>query len=73
MPTIPINSYDNWTWYYYSFEYKDQMASWLDRNGNKLIEMGLSMGYNSTVNRGSDFYVDDLIVRKITSGVEIKY
>ncbi len=73
MPTIRINTYDDWTWYYYQFEYRDQMASWLDRNGNKLIEMGMAIGYNSTVSGGTDFYVDDFVVRKITSGVEINY
>lgn len=73
MPSIPVNTYNDWTWYYYSFDYKDQMASWLDRNGNKLIEMGMAIGYNSTVNSATDFYVDDFVVRKITSGTEINY
>ena len=71
LPTIAANAYTNWSWYYYPFDYTSEMASWVDRSGNKLIEVGMSTGYNSTINGGTDLYIDDFTVTKIATSTKV--
>ena len=73
LPAIPSGATDDWTMYSYTFQYTPEMASWLDKNGNKMIEFGLSIGYNSTGARPTSFYVDDFTVTKILTNGQVSF
>lgn len=66
LPSIASGEHPKWTWYYYPFQYSAENASWLDSAGRKIIEVGISMGYNSTGDSGTDLYIDDFIVKRIS-------
>ena len=71
MPSIGAGNYNNWTWYYYPFDYTKEMSSWVDRSNNKLIEIGMAMGYNPTLNGATDLYIDDFTVRKVATSTQV--
>ncbi len=73
LPAIPSGTTDDWTMYSYTFQYTPEMASWLDKSGKKLIEVGLSIGYNSTSAQGTNFYFDDFTVTKILSNGQVSF
>jgi hypothetical protein len=73
MTAIPAGTIDDWTLYSYTFQYTPDMEKWLDKNGNKKMEIGLSIGYNSTGNKGTDFYIDDFTVTKVLNTGKVTF
>ena len=73
MPNIPTGTYKDWTWYYYPFGYDSNISSWLNKEYKKMIEVGLSIGYNSTMTDGTDLYIDDFTVKKIATTTQVIY
>ena len=72
LTSIPAGTKDDWTLYSYTFQYTPEMDSWVDKNNNKKIELGLSVGYNST-GAGTDLYVDDFTVTKVLSSGQVTF
>src|SRR5574344_1889537 len=48
------------------------MDTWLNSAGKKIIELGLSIGYNST-GLGTDLYIDDFTVTKVLSTGQVTF
>lgn len=69
---IPAGVFDDWTLYSYNFQYTPEMDSWLNSVGKKMMEVGLSIGYNSTLD-GTDFYVDDFSVTKVLDTGQVAF
>lgn len=72
MTAIPKGNVDDWTLYSYTFQYTPEMDSWLNSAGKKAIEIGMSIGYNSTLT-GTDLYIDDFTVTKILNTGQITF
>ena len=73
LPKISSGEYSDWSWYYYPFSYNPAMASWLKRDYSKMMEIGVSIGYNSTGSTGTNLYIDDFTVKRIYTAAEIKF
>lgn len=72
LPSINAGTYGDWTLYSYTFIYTPEMTTWLDKNGHKIIEVGMSIGYNNT-GAGTDFYVDDFTMTKVNPNGEVVF
>lgn len=73
MTAIPEGSVDDWTLYSYTFQYTPEMDKWLDKNGQKKMEIGLSVGYNNTSAAGTDLYIDDFTVTKVLNTGKVTF
>lgn len=72
LTSIPSGTIDDWTLYSYTFQYTPEMDTWLDSNGKKIIELGLSIGYNPT-GAGTDLYIDDFTVTKVLNTGQVTF
>lgn len=72
MASIAAGTTNDWVLYSYTFQYTPEMASWLDVSGNKLMEIGLLAGYNST-GAGTDFFIDDFEITKILNNGQVTF
>ncbi len=72
LTSIPISSTSDWTLYSYTFKYTPEMDTWLNASGQKMIELGLSVGYNST-KTGTDLYIDDFTVTKVLNTGQVTF
>jgi hypothetical protein len=73
LTSIPAGDANDWTLYSYTFQYTPEMDTWLTNTGAKMIELGMSIGYNPTGAGGTDFYVDDFTVTKILNTGQITF
>jgi len=64
--SISSGIYSEWQTFFQTFEYNDKMSLWLTRDYNKMIRLSISMSYADTVAMGSDFYIDDFSLIKIS-------
>ena len=69
LPAISSGLASDWTLYSYTFQYTPEMASWLGNNGQQMLKLGLSIGYNRTSAVGTNFFIDDFsVVKNLTNG-----
>lgn len=72
LTSILASTINDWTLYSYTFQYTPEMDTWLNINGKKAIEIGMSIGYNPT-GSGTDLYIDDFTVTKILNTGQVKF
>jgi len=72
LTSIPSGTVSDWTLYSYTFQYTPEMDTWLDSTGKKAIELGVSIGYNST-GAGTDLYIDDFTVTKVLNTGQVTF
>lgn len=72
LTSISAGETSDWTLYSYTFQYTPEMDSWVDASGKKMIELGMSIGYNST-GAGTDLYIDDFTVTKVLNTGQITF
>jgi len=72
LTSIPSGEVSDWTLYSYTFQYTPEMDTWMNSAGNKMIELGMSIGYNST-GAGTDLYIDDFTVTKVLNTGQVTF
>ena len=63
---IQSGNYNEWQTFFQTFEYNENMESWLKADYTKMIELAITLNYIDTRNFGSDFYIDDFSLIKIS-------
>lgn len=63
---ILAGNYVDWQTYFQTFEYNDKMSLWLRSDYTKMMEFAITLSYADTVALGSDFYIDDFSLIKIS-------
>jgi Type IV secretion system pilin/Amyloid A4 N-terminal heparin-binding/IPT/TIG domain len=72
LTSIAAGDVSDWTLYSYTFQYTPEMNTWLNSVGGKMIELGMSIGYNST-GAGTDLFIDDFTVTKVLNTGQITF
>ncbi|PKM91016.1 hypothetical protein CVU82_04435 [Candidatus Falkowbacteria bacterium HGW-Falkowbacteria-1] len=63
---IEAGIYGDWQTFFQTFEYNDKMALWLRSDYTRMMELAITLSYVNTLVSGSDFYIDDFSLIKIS-------
>ncbi|MBU1870723.1 IPT/TIG domain-containing protein, partial [Patescibacteria group bacterium] len=67
LPSISKGDYHDWTLYSAMFTYTKEMQDLKNADGSLRNEIGFSIGYNDTGTSGTDLYIDDFTVARLSN------
>ncbi|MFZ2310696.1 MAG: IPT/TIG domain-containing protein [Patescibacteria group bacterium] len=73
MSPITSGSYSDWKLYSYTIQYTPEMDTWLNKSGQKKVEFIISTSYAATGGAGTDLYIDDFSISKISEVGQVTF